>query len=159
MQKNEGSASAPSLISRTSQGFLADIRASFLRPPKYNYPNARPSPARQDVTDLRPGPPFRPGTPSFPSDLTLLSTPSIPSGRGLYPARKTVRQALSEDRIGEKRKARSTSKKEALRACLCSYTFVCRNYPKLSNIRFFIGTPRLSSMPSTALLIGPGPHM
>lgn len=103
------------------------------------------------------------------SDLGLLSvrarlpfrssTPSIPSGRGLYPARKTVRQALSEDWIGEKRKARSTSKEEALRACLCSYTFVCRNYPKLSNIRFFIGTPRLSSMPSTALLIGPGPHM
>ena len=33
------------------------------------------------------------------------------------------------------------------------------DYPKLSNIRFFIGTPKLSSILSTALLIGPGPHM
>ena len=91
--------------------------------------------------------PFRPTLPSFPLIHALLSV------------QKRIWQALSGHRNGGKRKARSTSKEEALRACLCSYTFVCRNYPKLSNIRFFIGTPRLSSMPSTALLIGPGPHM
>ena len=114
---------------------------------RYRPPTWASFPPGHAFLSARPYPPFR------------SSTPSIPSGCGLYPARKTVRQALSEDQIGEKRKARSTSKEEALRACLCSYTFVCRNYPKLSNIRFFIGTPRLSSMPSTALLIGPGPHM
>lgn len=31
--------------------------------------------------------------------------------------------------------------------------------PKLSNMRFSGGTPRLSSMPSTAFDMGPGPHM
>ena len=34
---------------------------------------------------------------------------------------------------------------------------VCQ--PKLSNIRFDIGTPRLSSICSTARDIGPGPHI
>ena len=31
--------------------------------------------------------------------------------------------------------------------------------PKLSNIRFDMGTPKLSSMFSTAFDMGPGPHM
>ena len=78
---------------------------------------------------------------------------------------KTLRQSLSNTlRQGVSNTLRQ---KEAAPVIIpgCSlfgygYESLRRDYPpKLSNIRLLIGTPRSSSIFSTAFDMGPGPHM
>ena len=55
---------------------------------------------------------------------------------------------------------RGEPRKERIKKAACKSSFFYFDYPpKLSNIKFWAGTPRSSSIFSTAFDIGPGPHI